>query len=172
MAPTAVVVQVPTRRSKADLTTYRRAGSAVAAVLARGGTIERASIDEAYLDLTERAKRTLRETAWEEVLATARTSHAAGARKPGEDGEDRGAFVSKASLRAGSADAPVVVGTTSANAESAKEEEDPMRNFRPKTAGRGVRCVVESPGTRVARRGEASRSRSVHLFQSAQGVRG
>ena len=132
LAPTAVVVQVPTRRSKADLTTYRRAGSAVAAVLARGGTIERASIDEAYLDLTERAKRTLRETAWEEVLAAARTSHAAGARKPGEDGEDRGAYVSKASLRAGSADAPVVVGTTSANAESAKEEEDPMRNFRPK----------------------------------------
>ena len=132
LAPTAVVVQVPTRRSKADLTTYRRAGSAVAAVLARGGTIERASIDEAYLDLTESAKKTLRETAWEEVLAAARTSHAAGARRLGEDGEDRGAFVSKASLRAGSADAPVVAGMMSANAEAAKEEEDPMRNFRPR----------------------------------------
>ncbi|ABO98773.1 predicted protein [Ostreococcus lucimarinus CCE9901] len=79
LAPACAVVQVPTRRSKADLTLYREAGREVAAVLARGGTIERASIDEAYLDLTESAKKVLEETAWATILEKARTSHAAGA---------------------------------------------------------------------------------------------
>ena len=140
-------VQVPTRRSKADLTAYRRAGGAVARVLARGGTIERASIDEAYLDLTESARRTLAETPWAEVLRTARTSHAAGAAPIGGKG-----FVSKASLRAGSTDGPSAAAQGDGDggdaegagaaveappvAETEKsvadEEEERMRNFRPR----------------------------------------
>ena len=103
LAPACAVVQVPTRRSKADLTLYREAGREVAAVLARGGTIERASIDEAYLDLTESAKKVLEETAWATILEKARTSHAAGASAVSGKG-----YVSKKALRAGSADGPVL----------------------------------------------------------------
>ena len=48
-------MQVPTKHSKADLKIYRDAGAKVAAELAKHGTIERASIDEAYLDVTKEA---------------------------------------------------------------------------------------------------------------------
>ena len=48
-------MQVPTKHSKADLKIYRAAGAKVAAELAKHGTIERASIDEAYLDVTKEA---------------------------------------------------------------------------------------------------------------------
>lgn len=50
-----IFVQVPTKHSKADLKIYRDAGAKVAAELAKHGTIERASIDEAYLDVTKEA---------------------------------------------------------------------------------------------------------------------
>ena len=48
---------MPVAHGKADLTPYRRAGGAVMAVLGRLGRLERASIDECYLDLTEEARR-------------------------------------------------------------------------------------------------------------------
>ncbi|KAG2498947.1 hypothetical protein HYH03_003137 [Edaphochlamys debaryana] len=57
LCPTLQLVQVPTAHGKADLTIYRQAGQQVAAVLARGALFERASIDEAYLDLTGAATR-------------------------------------------------------------------------------------------------------------------
>ena len=48
--------QVPTAHGKADLTIYREAGAEVMAVLAAGGAaLERASIDEAYVDVTAAA---------------------------------------------------------------------------------------------------------------------
>lgn len=51
--PTIHLVQVPERRGKADLTRYRRAGAEVINVLSRyTSCIERASIDEAFLDIT------------------------------------------------------------------------------------------------------------------------
>ena len=50
-----IFVQVPTKHSKADLKIYRDDGAKVAAELAKHGTIERASIDEAYLDVTKEA---------------------------------------------------------------------------------------------------------------------
>ena len=142
LAPDCVLVQVPTRRSKADLTAYREAGREVAAVLARGGTIERASVDEAYVDLTERARKVLAGTAWTTILEKARTSHAAGASAVRGKG-----YVSKEALRAGSTDGPVLgaadaaagdaavenAATADAATENAaKEEEDPTRNFRPR----------------------------------------
>ena len=52
--PDIVLVHVPENREKADLTKYRRAGREVIEVLlASGAVVERASIDEAYLDLTK-----------------------------------------------------------------------------------------------------------------------
>ncbi|KXZ52743.1 hypothetical protein GPECTOR_8g135 [Gonium pectorale] len=56
LCPELQLVQVPTAHGKAD---YRQAGQQVAAILARGSVFERASIDEAYLDLTEAAQRLL-----------------------------------------------------------------------------------------------------------------
>ena len=51
--PSIHLVQVPVRREKADLTRYRHAGAEVIKVLSRyTSCIERASIDEAFLDIT------------------------------------------------------------------------------------------------------------------------
>jgi nucleotidyltransferase/DNA polymerase involved in DNA repair len=43
---------VPTAHGKADLTVYRECGAKVVAVLGAGGPVERASVDEAYIDVT------------------------------------------------------------------------------------------------------------------------
>ena len=52
--PDIVLVRVPEVREKADLTKYRKAGREVIEVLLdTGAVVERASIDEAYLDLTK-----------------------------------------------------------------------------------------------------------------------
>lgn len=53
-------LQVPTAHGKADLTIYRQSGAQVMAILSGLAVCERASIDEAYLDLTEEAGRRLR----------------------------------------------------------------------------------------------------------------
>ena len=51
--PSIKLVQVPENRGKADLTQFRDAGAEVIEVLAQfTDCLERASIDEAYLDLT------------------------------------------------------------------------------------------------------------------------
>ncbi|XP_055818577.1 DNA polymerase eta isoform X2 [Solanum dulcamara] len=52
VCPEIHLVQVPVARGKADLNTYRNAGSEVVSILSRRGRCERASIDEVYLDLT------------------------------------------------------------------------------------------------------------------------
>jgi impB/mucB/samB family len=44
--------QVPTAHGKADLTVYRDCGAKVVAVLGAGGPVERASVDEAYIDVS------------------------------------------------------------------------------------------------------------------------
>ncbi|GBG80201.1 hypothetical protein CBR_g30567 [Chara braunii] len=51
--PELQLIQVPTAHGKADLTDYRNAGAEVVAILSRAGPCERASIDEAYIDLTD-----------------------------------------------------------------------------------------------------------------------
>ncbi|CAK8684188.1 DNA polymerase eta-like [Clavelina lepadiformis] len=52
--PEIVLCMVPTANGKADLTRYRDAGAEVIQVLLQfGGVVERASIDEAYIDLTD-----------------------------------------------------------------------------------------------------------------------
>jgi len=55
--PEINLVRVPEARGKANLTLYREAGAEVIAVLSRFcESCERASVDEAYLDLTENVK--------------------------------------------------------------------------------------------------------------------
>ncbi|KAI4371218.1 hypothetical protein MLD38_019481 [Melastoma candidum] len=61
ICPNIHLVQVPVARGKADLSTYREAGSEVVSILARRGRCERASIDEVYLDLTDAAEALLAE---------------------------------------------------------------------------------------------------------------
>ncbi|WVZ22622.1 hypothetical protein V8G54_001166 [Vigna mungo] len=60
--PQIQLVQVPVARGKADLNSYRNAGSEVVSVLSQKGRCERASIDEVYLDLTHAAETMLMET--------------------------------------------------------------------------------------------------------------
>lgn len=52
--PDIELVKVPNIREKADLSKYREAGKEVAEVLQTYTTLlERASVDEAYLDITD-----------------------------------------------------------------------------------------------------------------------
>ena len=58
IAPQTKMVLMPHHRGKADLTMFRAASSEVMAILAKNSTIfERASIDEAYIDITANVKR-------------------------------------------------------------------------------------------------------------------
>lgn len=58
--PDIELVKVPNIREKADLSKYRNAGKQVAAVLqAFTHLLTRASIDEAYLDITEQVQNRL-----------------------------------------------------------------------------------------------------------------
>jgi DNA polymerase eta len=52
-------VQVPVAHGKADIQIYRDAGAAVISVLSSGAICERASVDEAYLDVTAGAQQLL-----------------------------------------------------------------------------------------------------------------
>ncbi|NXQ23512.1 POLH polymerase, partial [Alaudala cheleensis] len=61
LCPELALARVPQARGKADLTRYREASAEVMQVLSRFAAIERASIDEAYLDLTGSARHRLRE---------------------------------------------------------------------------------------------------------------
>ena len=54
LCPEIVLCRVPEVRGKADLSKYRNAGREVIEVLLTfGATVERASVDEAYIDLTK-----------------------------------------------------------------------------------------------------------------------
>ncbi|KAK3593446.1 hypothetical protein CHS0354_020211 [Potamilus streckersoni] len=59
--PSIQLVRVPEVRGKADLTKYREAGAEVIEVLSKfSGCVERASIDEAYIDLTAEVEERLK----------------------------------------------------------------------------------------------------------------
>ncbi|WCJ33302.1 DNA polymerase eta [Euphorbia peplus] len=87
VCPLIQLVQVPVARGKADLTTYRNAGSEVVSILSRKGRCERASIDEVYLDLTDAAEAMLKESppeSLEEIDEEALKSHVLGLKKEGQ----------------------------------------------------------------------------------------
>ncbi|KAK3432509.1 hypothetical protein EUGRSUZ_D00012 [Eucalyptus grandis] len=89
VCPQIHLVQVPVARGKADLNSYREAGSEVVSILARMGRCERASIDEVYLDLTDAAETMLSETppeSLEIIDDEALKSHILGLKH--EDGSD------------------------------------------------------------------------------------
>ncbi|KAI3440286.1 UmuC domain-containing protein [Psidium guajava] len=89
VCPQIHLVQVPVARGKADLNSYREAGSEVVSILARTGRCERASIDEVYLDLTDAAETMLAETppeSLEVIDDEALKSHILGLKH--EDGSD------------------------------------------------------------------------------------
>ncbi|XP_057304843.1 DNA polymerase eta-like [Hydractinia symbiolongicarpus] len=68
VCPDIALVPVPESRGKADLTQFRDAGADVIEILAEFcPVIERASVDEAYLDLTEKIDQTLQNYNVEEV---------------------------------------------------------------------------------------------------------
>eukprot|EP00903_Cladosiphon_okamuranus_P020527 g18843.t2 len=60
LCPELSLVQVPTRNGKADISLYRHAGEKVVGVLERAGgpttAVEKASIDEVYVDVTRAAQ--------------------------------------------------------------------------------------------------------------------
>jgi DNA polymerase eta len=63
---------VPTAHGKADLTIYRTEGAKVLKLLARGAdAVERASIDEVFLDLSSAAAAALESRSWESLVASA-----------------------------------------------------------------------------------------------------
>ncbi|KAF3620333.1 DNA polymerase eta [Capsicum annuum] len=92
VCPEIHLVQVPVARGKADLNSYRNAGSEVVAILSRRGRCERASIDEVYLDLTIAAEAMLvdnppecLETISEEVVK----SHVLGLEEDGSNAREK-----------------------------------------------------------------------------------
>ncbi|XP_068654580.1 DNA polymerase eta [Aristolochia californica] len=81
ICPSIQLIQVPVAHGKADLNSYRHAGSEVVSVLARKGKCERASIDEVYLDLTDAVESMLSVTppeTLEEIHEEALKSHVLG----------------------------------------------------------------------------------------------
>ncbi|XP_072032430.1 DNA polymerase eta-like [Amphiura filiformis] len=69
--PLIQLVSVPVNREKADLTRYREAGAEVINVLTQfSKRVERASIDEAYIDLTEEVKERLQKMKADGVKVT------------------------------------------------------------------------------------------------------
>ncbi|XP_024086271.1 DNA polymerase eta isoform X2 [Cimex lectularius] len=63
ICPEIVLVTVPTIRDKADLTRYRDAGREVVSVLCKfSDVVQKASVDEAYIDLTAPIQKRMNET--------------------------------------------------------------------------------------------------------------
>ena len=78
--PNIQLAMVPEKRGKADLTNYRKASAEVMKVMSQfTSVIEKASIDEAYLDLTDRVKDYIdKMTNREIVLTDLPSTHVAG----------------------------------------------------------------------------------------------
>lgn len=74
--PQLALVRVPTAHGKADIRHYREAGEEVLATLAEcfgdDCVIEKASVDEAYADVTAAARRALQRRPWEQLVSLAR----------------------------------------------------------------------------------------------------
>ncbi|KAJ0982867.1 hypothetical protein J5N97_011122 [Dioscorea zingiberensis] len=91
VCPDIQLIQVPVARGKADLKSYRDAGSEVVSILSAKGRCERASIDEVYLDLTDAAESMLSETPpemLESIEKEALKSHVLGLTDDGKENEE------------------------------------------------------------------------------------
>lgn len=90
--PDIQLVYVPERRGKADLSCYRQAGAEVIQILSRfSNHIERASIDEAYLDITNCVHRRIQQMEFQRVEASMLpNTHVAGFSPSGVDSDSKG----------------------------------------------------------------------------------
>ena len=69
--PLIRLIHVPEKRGKADLTKYRHAGAEVISILSRyTSCIERASVDEAYLDITNSVFERMEALSFKSVLSS------------------------------------------------------------------------------------------------------
>jgi DNA polymerase eta len=96
VCPDITLVQVCVAHKKADLTIYREAGAKVIKILARYGPTERASIDEAYVDLTAMAQSRLRDFGPDVIARARRESKVAGL-----EGQKEQATLSREDVRNG-----------------------------------------------------------------------
>jgi DNA polymerase eta len=104
VCPDLLLVQVPTDHCKADLTIYREAGAKVVLVLSKlikSAVIEKASIDEVYLDVTEEALKRLAAIENDVEFFNALVTLARKSSLAGEDTEEM--KMSKSALRVGHA---------------------------------------------------------------------
>nr|XP_056708959.1 DNA polymerase eta [Euleptes europaea] len=69
LCPDLLLARVPEAHGKADLTKYREASAEVMEVMSRFAVIERASIDEAYMDLTNAVQERLQKMQGQPVAA-------------------------------------------------------------------------------------------------------
>ena len=134
--PELELVQVPTRAGKSNMQVYRDAGSRVVECLRRhcpGAALEKASVDESYVDLTEAARGLLREEGPEGVLRGAAGTHVAG----WDPGADAG------------------VGGGGAGGGEESESEEPSREERDGASGAERGGEGALPGRASVRRGAA-----------------
>jgi hypothetical protein len=67
-----ILVRVPTKYGKADLSLYKKAGNAVVDILKkRASACEKRSVDEVAIEITEEADRLLASREWIDILHTA-----------------------------------------------------------------------------------------------------
>ena len=88
--PSIHLFQVPEKRGKADLSNYRKATGEVMKVLSRfTSVIERASIDEAFLDLTKPVKDYINSNSFDSLQshhhADLKSTHVAGCNDDDDD---------------------------------------------------------------------------------------
>ncbi|XP_048339569.1 DNA polymerase eta isoform X2 [Sphaerodactylus townsendi] len=69
LCPDLLLARVPEAHGKADLTKYREASAEVMEVMSRFAVIERASIDEAYMDLTKAVQERLQKMKGQPIAA-------------------------------------------------------------------------------------------------------
>ena len=134
--PELELVQVPTRAGKSNMQVYRDAGSRVVECLRRhcpGAALEKASVDESYVDLTEAARGLLAEQGPEGVLRGAAGTHVAG----WDPGADAG------------------VGGGGAGGGEESESEEPSREERDGASGAERGGEGALPGRASVRRGAA-----------------
>ncbi|XP_067835457.1 DNA polymerase eta [Heptranchias perlo] len=82
--PDLQLARIPEAHGKANLSKYREASAQVMGVMSRFGVIERASIDEAYLDLTAASQEHLRqvEDGWRVPAGLLKTTFVEGINQP------------------------------------------------------------------------------------------
>jgi hypothetical protein len=123
VCPEIILVQVCVAHKKADLAIYREAGAKVINIPARYGPTERASIDEAYVDLTAAAQAKLKEFGPEMIDRARKQSKLAGL-----EGQEQQAL-SREDVRNG-----VLVGGGGDRKEEKNKEGQETKSFLPTAA--------------------------------------